>query len=56
MDTIIQFTSAQLLAYAGAIITISTAIGIIINLINKAREPEKKQDERIKACVEKLLA
>ena len=49
MDTVIQFTPAQLLAYAGAIITISTAIGIIINLINKAREPERKQDERIKA-------
>ena len=38
MDTVIQFTTAQLLGYAGAIITISTAIGVIINLINKARE------------------
>lgn len=49
MDTVIQITPAQILAYAGAIITISTAIGVIINLISKAREPEKKQDERIKA-------
>lgn len=49
MDTVIQFTPAQLLVYAGAIITISSAIGVLINLINKAREPERKQDERIKA-------
>lgn len=54
MDTVIQFTPAQLLVYAGAIITISTAIGVIINLINKAREPERKQDERIKACEDRL--
>ena len=54
MDTVIQFTPAQLLVYAGAIITISTAIGVIINLINKAREPERKQDEKIKACEDKL--
>ena len=49
MDTVIQFTPAQLIAIAGAIITISTAIGVLINLITKLREPEKKQDERIKA-------
>ena len=54
MDTVIQFTPAQVLVYAGAIITISTAIGVIINLINKAREPERKQDERIKACEDRL--
>ena len=49
MDTIIQFTPAQLIAIAGAIITISTAIGVLINLITKLREPERKQDDRIKA-------
>ena len=54
MDTVIQFTTSQLLAYAGAIITISTAIGVIINLISKVREPEKKQDDRIKACEDRL--
>lgn len=48
-ETVVQFTLAQLLAYAGAIITISTAIGIIINLVSKLKEPEKKQNERIKA-------
>ena len=54
MDTVVQFTFSQLLAYAGAIITISTAIGVIINLISKVREPEKKQDDRIKACEDRL--
>ena len=47
MDTEITFTTAQLIAYATAIITISSAIGIIINLLAKLKEPEKKQDERI---------
>ena len=49
MDTVIQFTPAQLIAIAGAIITISSAIGIIFNLVSKLKEPERKQDERIKA-------
>ena len=49
MDTVIQFTPAQLIAIAGAIITISTAIGVLINLVTKLKEPERKQDERIKA-------
>lgn len=54
MDTIIQFTPAQLIAIAGAIITISTAIGVLINLVSKLKEPERKQDERIKACEDRL--
>jgi len=54
MNTIIQFTPAQLIAIATAIITISTAVGVIINIISKAREPERKQDERIKACEDRL--
>ena len=49
MDTIIQFTPAQLIAIASAIVVLSTACGVIVNIINKAKEPEKKQDERIKA-------
>lgn len=54
MDTVIQFTPAQLIALAGAIITISTACGVIVNLISKLKEPEKKQDERIGHCEERL--
>ena len=49
MDTVIQITPAQIITFATAVITISTAIGVIINWITKAREPEKKQDDRIKA-------
>ena len=40
MDTVISFTPAQMIALATAIITISTAIGVVINIISKAREPE----------------
>ena len=54
MDNIIQFTPAQLITIATAIITISTACGIIVNLISKVKEPEKKQDERIRQCEDRL--
>lgn len=54
METVISFTPAQLIGIAGAIITISGAISIIINLVGKLREPEKKQDERISAVEERL--
>ena len=54
METVISFTPAQLIAIAGAIITISGAISIIINLISKLREPERKQDERISALEKRL--
>lgn len=53
MDTVISFTPAQLssliLGICGAIITISAAIGVITKVIEKAKTPEKQQDERIKA-------
>ena len=54
MDTVIQFTPSQILVIAGAIITLSTACGVIVNLLSKLREPEKKQDDRIKACENRL--
>ncbi len=54
MDTVIQFTPAQLIALASAIVVLSTACGVIVNIINKAKEPEKKQDERISHCEERL--
>lgn len=37
------------LAVCGAIITISGAIAVIVNFVRKAREPNKRQDERIEA-------
>lgn len=51
MNEPITFTPHELvniiLAVCGAIITISGAIAIIIRAVEKAREPNKKQDERI---------
>ena len=37
------------LAVCGAIITISGAIAVIVNCVRKAKEPNKRQDERIEA-------
>lgn len=54
METVIQFTPAQLIALAAAIITIASAVGVIINLITKIKEPETKQNERISHCEERL--
>lgn len=58
MDNVISFTPAELIGLiigiATAIITISTATGVIINVIRKTKEPEKKQDERIANCEARL--
>lgn len=43
-----------ILAVCGAIITISGAIAVIINFVNKAKEPNKVQDERISALEESV--
>ena len=49
----IGITPAELwsivLAVCGAIITISGAIAVIVNFVQKAKEPNKRQDERIEA-------
>ena len=51
MDTVIQFTPAQLfaliLAVCGAIVSISAAIGVIAKIIEKARAPEVEQNKRL---------
>jgi phosphopantetheine adenylyltransferase len=51
MNEPIGITPAELwsvvLAVCGAIITISGAIAVIVNFVHKAKEPNKKQDERI---------
>ena len=60
MDTVIQFTPAQLialiLAVCGAIVTISAAIGVIAKALDKARAPEKEQNERLDAHEKRLNA
>ena len=42
-----------LLAFAGGLSTISAGIAVIVNIIHKAKAPNKKQDERIAALEEK---
>lgn len=54
METVISFTPAQLILWASALITIASAFGVIFNLASKLKEPENKQNARIKGCEEKL--
>ena len=42
-----------LLAFAGGLSTISAGIAVIVNIIHKAKAPNKKQDERIAALEER---
>lgn len=60
MDNVITFTPSQLFALilgvCGAIITISAAIGVIAKVIEKAKAPERKQDERLDAHEKRLNA
>ena len=48
METVIQFTPGQIIAFAAALITLSSAFTIIFNLIAKLREPDKRRDEEIR--------
>ena len=58
MDNVISFTPGQLialvLAVCGAIVTISAAIGVITKAIDKAKAPEKQQNERLNAIERRL--
>lgn len=60
MDNVITVTPAQIIAFVlalcGAIVTISAAIGVIIRAIDKARAPEKEQNERLDAHEKRLNA
>ena len=60
MDNVIQFTPAQLIALilsvCAAIVTISAAIGVITKALDKARAPEKEQNERLDAHEKRLNA
>ena len=60
MDTIITFTPAQLIALilsvCAAIVTISAAIGVIAKMLDKAKAPEKEQNERLDAHEKRLNA
>lgn len=60
MDNVISFTPAQLIALilsvCAAIVTISAAIGVIAKALDKARAPEKEQNERLDAHEKRLNA
>lgn len=60
MNTVIQFTPAQLIALilsvCAAIVTISAAIGVIAKALDKARAPEKEQNKRLDDCEKRLNA
>lgn len=54
METVIQFTAGQVIAFAAAFITLSSAFTIIFNLVAKLREPDKRRDEEIKRLNERI--
>lgn len=60
MNNVIQFTPAQLIALilsvCAAIVTISAAIGVIAKMLDKAKAPEKEQNERLDAHEKRLNA
>lgn len=60
MDTTITFTPSELVAVilsvCAAIVTISAAIGVIAKALDKARAPEKEQNERLDAHEKRLNA
>lgn len=60
MGTVISFTPEQFIALVlgicGAIVTISAAIGVIAKLLDKAKAPEKEQNERLDAHEKRLNA
>lgn len=60
MDNVITFTPSQLIAVilsvCAAIVTISAAIGVIAKALDKAKAPEKEQNERLDAHEKRLNA
>ena len=53
MDNVISFTPSELVGFStaigGAIVTIGAVITLIFKLVNKAKAPEIKQNERLDA-------
>lgn len=54
METIIQFTPAQVLAVCGAIVTLSACLGVLGSWLKKAMEPNTKQNERLDKIEQRL--
>ena len=54
MDTIIAFTPAQVLAFCSAIVVISGAVHVLINLFSRLSAPTKLQNTRLDQIDKKL--
>lgn len=54
MDTIIAFTPSQVLALCSAIVVLSGAVHVVINLFAKVSAPNKLQNSRIEANEKRL--
>ena len=54
MDTIIAFTPSQVLALCSAIVVLSGAVHVVINLFAKVSAPNKLQNSRIEAKEKRL--
>ena len=58
MDNVISFTPGELITciigFFAAVVTVSAGIGVLVNLFNKAKAPEKEQNERLDKIDHKL--
>lgn len=54
MNTVIEFSFAQVLTICGAIITLSTCVGVLGSWVKKAQEPNAKQNERLDRIEQRL--
>jgi len=58
MDNVISFTPSELVGFitaiGGAIVTIGAVITLFFKLVNKAKAPEIKQNERLDAIEKRL--
>lgn len=54
MDTMIAFTPAQVVAFCSAIVVISGAVHVLINLTSKMTAPNKLQNARLDAIEGKI--
>lgn len=54
MDTVIAFTPSQILALCSAIVVLSGAVHVVINLFTKISAPNKLQNSRIEVTEKRL--
>lgn len=54
MDTVIAFTPSQVLALCSAIVVLSGAVHVVINVFSRVAAPNKLQNSRIDAAERRL--